>query len=107
MHLWDEQPGFSFYIHPAPSFSTQQSVSDGNKQNLTTPGERQKSQLVSDLLGDFAGALDQLFLGERVVGVALQGSSFGHQSCATETQLTHLLLNVRANLGTEQRDRVR
>lgn len=58
---------------------------------------------MSDLLGDFAGALDQLFLCEGVVGAALQGSGFGHQARATETQVTHLLFNVRANLGTERR----
>lgn len=34
---------------------------------------------MSDLLGDFAGALDQFFLCEGVVGAALQGSGFGPQ----------------------------
>lgn len=102
MHLWYEQPCLSYFIHSANSCSTQQSVSDGNKRNKTTI----RLQPVSDLLGDFASALNQLFLCERVVGAALQGSSFGNQSCATETQLTHLLFNVRANLGSEQRDRV-
>lgn len=60
---------------------------------------------MSDLLGDFAGALDQFFLCEGVVGAALQGSGFGHQPRATETQVTHLLFNVRANLGTKQRQK--
>lgn len=53
----------------------------------------------SDLLGDLAGALDQLLLGEGVVGAALQGSRFGHQPRAAEAQLAHLLLDVGANLG--------
>ena len=54
------------------------------------------------LLGDLAGAVDQLLFGERVVGAALQSPTFGHQPCAAETQLMHLLLNVGPNLAAGQ-----
>lgn len=59
--------------------------------------------LRGDLFGDFAGAFDQLLLGDQVVGAALQSSSLGHQACAAEAQLAHLLPNVRANLEGSKR----
>ena len=50
------------------------------------------------LLGDLAGAVDELLFGEAVVGAALERPGFGDQACAAVAQLRHLLLNVGANL---------
>src|SRR4029434_8105085 len=45
------------------------------------------------LLGDLAGAVDELLFGEAVVGAALERPGFGDQACAAVAQLRHLLLN--------------
>lgn len=50
------------------------------------------------LLRDFSCTFYELFFGKRVIWAALQSTCLSHQTRATETQLTHLLLNVMANL---------
>ncbi len=51
-----------------------------------------------NLLGDFASAVDELFLGVGVVWTALQRSCFTDQTSAAVAQLGHLLPDVRADL---------
>lgn len=67
---------------------------------VTEPAPPERSWCCAHLLGDLASAVDELLLGEAVVGTALECSSFGDQPCAAVAQLRHLLLNVRANLQT-------